>query len=178
VIQDIPEFVLGNPALLVALTAVILALAQWQRTLTYREYRLAHTVKLVLFNALDDWASRRGRPLVRTKGYREDAEFVQTLHQPPRSVYQQLAGAFDPHLIATAKARTTPDGRQWSHSQLVTYHDDGKQTEVFLFDNGDGSTDLYAHFEGSVSDPAAHLTDPQRDGDVRGVLNEVLDEDA
>jgi len=49
---------------------------------------------------------------------------------------------------------------------------EGQQVEAYLFQNSDGSTDLYAHTEASVDNPLAHLTERQRDGDKHGVLPE------
>lgn len=202
---DLPQYVLDRPVLVVGLTLVLLALANWQAGLTYREYRLAHRVKVALFAGLDDRAGgyllgpvrelvarvvdertavnvtqyiddvTDDRPLVQTKGYRDDPSFVRTEDASPRAVYRTLSDVGDGHLIATAKRRETPTGLQWAHSQLVFRHGDGTQTEVFLFDAGDEGTDIYAHLEGVFTDPRAHLRDDQRQGDHHDILPVLLD---
>jgi len=161
---DIPELVLSEPLLLGALTVLVIVGAHYQRGLTYREFRYAHVAKCYLFAALDDWARKRGRPLVRTKG---DADYVETVDENARALASTLWGPFDPHLIATAKRRRAGAGYQWTHSQFVYYHGDGTQTEVYLFANDDGTSDVYAQVEGAITDPEAHLTEDQRHGDAR-----------
>jgi len=175
---EVPKLILSDPLLLAALTVAVIVGAHYQATLTYREYRFAHITKCYVFAALDSRArSKYNRPLVRTKDYREDhLDFVETTDGNARAVASTLWASFDPHLIATAKRRHTPDGLQWAHSQWVYYHDDGTQTEVYLFDNGDGTTDVYAQLEGSIKDPEAHLTDDQRHGDVRDAYADAASE--
>jgi hypothetical protein len=56
----------------------------------------------------------------------------------------------------------------------VFYHDDGKQTEAYIFANSDGSSDVYVHVETATTDPDGHLTDEQLDGDVRGRVRAAL----
>jgi len=115
--------------------------------------------------------------LVTTKQYREDDEYLVTLDRTPR----ELARAFgrlgiDQHMIAGSKRRETPDGMQWSHSQWAYQHDDGKQTEMWLYTNEDGTTDVYAHHEDSVFDADGHLSVPYTPGDPKGVLDPILTE--
>jgi len=43
-----------------------------------------------------------------------------------------------------------------------------------LFLNDDGTTDVYAHIENSPTDPLAHLTTGQHDGDPRNVVHSAL----
>lgn len=167
---DIPELVLSNPALLAVLTILVLALVAWQRTLTYREYQTVHTVKTLVFRVLDPWASRRGRPLINDKGGRDDAEFLTTWDGTPRDVLTTLKSeGWDYHLVSTDKRR--PSGLDDGHA--VMYHDDGRQTEVYVFGVGE-KTDVYAHVEGAVTDPEGHLTEQQQDGDPRGVVGDAL----
>jgi hypothetical protein len=116
------------------------------------------------------------RPLVRTKAYRDSASFVRTVDAPSRAVFDRLTAAGDPHLVATVKRRAIPGGGyQWAHAQVVFRHADGTQTEAFIFDNKDGTTDVYAHVEGVFTDPRAHLSDEQREGDGRGAVAAALD---
>lgn len=163
---NVEEMVLSEPLLLGALTVAVIVGAHYQAGLTYREFRFTHVAKCYLFAALDPWARARGRPLVRTKG---DADYVETVDENARAWASTLWGPFDPHLIATAKRRRVGAGHQWAHSQFVHFHNDGTQTEVYLFANDDGTTDVYAHVEGAITDPEAHLTADQRHGDARDV---------
>jgi len=169
---NIPDLVLGNPILSTALLVAVLAIVAYQRTLSYREYATIHTVKTLVFRVLDPIATRRGRPLINDKGGREDAEYLTEWDGTPRDVLTTLsAEGWDYHLVSTDKRR--PDGTLDS-GHAVTYHDDGRQTEVYVFDNGD-STDVYAHVETSTTDPDGHLSDPQKDGDPRGVVTKALE---
>jgi hypothetical protein len=60
----------------------------------------------------------------------------------------------------------------------VCYHDDGTQTEVYLFPSPSGNvTDVYAHVEGAITDPEAHLTEDQRHGDARGAYAAIANSD-
>lgn len=169
--MNIPDLVLSNPFLLAVLTVVILALVAYQRTLSHREYATIHTVKTLVFRVLDPIATRRGRPLINDKGGRDDTEYLTEWDGTPRDVLTTLHGeGWDYHLVSTDKRR--PDGTLDS-GHAVTYHDDGRQTEVYTFDNGD-STDVYAHVETSTTDPDGHLSDSQEDGDTRGVVTKAL----
>lgn len=169
---NIPDLILGNPVLLGVLTVVILALVAYQRTLSYREYQTIHIIKTLVFRVLDPLASRRGRPLINDKGGRDDAEYLTEWDGTPRDVLTTLsAEGWDYHLVSTDKRR--PNGTLDS-GHAVFYHDDGRQTEVYVFDNGDGTTAVYAHEETSTTDPDGHLSDPQDDGDPRGVVRQAL----
>lgn len=175
--MNLQDLVLSNPWLLAVLTVAVLAVVAYQRTLTYREYRTAHVVKSLVFRVLDPLATRRGRPLLAHVDGATHPEFLRTYPATPRETFRRLrAGGFDPHLVATTKVRSLGNGqREVSHSQLVYYHDDGTQTEAYLFPAGHGNTtDVYAHHETSVTDPAGHLTDKQTDGDARNVVTETL----
>lgn len=169
-LTDIQEFVMSNPELVVGLTVLVTIGVHYQKGLTYREYRFIHIGKCWAFYALNSWASKRGRPLVRTIG--EDS-FVMSVDENPRSVYSTLSEEFSPHLIATAKK--AEDG-SWSHSQLVQFHDDKRQTEAVLFSNPDGTTDVFGHLETSVTDPDGHVSDAQEPGDPLGAIQNVLED--
>lgn len=161
--MDILEIVFSNPALTVTLTVLVLGAVNWQRGLTYRELRLAHIVKCRVFSILDPWARKRGRPLVNEAN---DADYERTIDANARTVSKAIMDVFDPHLVATAKRRTSG----WTHSQWVQIHGDGLQTEVYLFRNPDGTTDVYVQVETAVTDPEGHLEDEQTHGDARGAF--------
>lgn len=169
---NIQDLILGHPLLSAILTVVVLALVAKQATLTYPRYQKIHTIKTLVFRVLDPIATRRGRPLINDKGGRDDAEYLTEWDGTPRDVLTTLHGeGWDYHLVSTDKRR--PDGTLDS-GHAVTYHDDGRQTEVYTFDNGD-STDVYAHVETSTTDPDGHLSDAQEDGDTRGVVRQALE---
>lgn len=173
---NIPELILGHPLLSTALVVAVLAVVNYQAGLSYREFRLLHILKCRLFALMDPWARKRGRPLVKTKAGPPDApEYVTTVTATPRAVAQTISGAFGPHLLATAKRRQTVDGPQWSHSQWRQTHDDGRQTEVYLFPFGGGGTVVYAHVETQVEDPEGHLTDDVTPGDGRGAFKTAFE---
>jgi len=72
----------------------------------------------------------------------------------------------DPCGVEANKRR--PDG-SLSILHFVWMHEDGHQSEVYVF--ADGS--LYAHLETAVTDVEGHLSDGIEPGDVRGVLADV-----
>lgn len=126
-----------------------------------------------------------GRSLINEKGYRdEEDEYEGTLDATPKEVVKTIWPPFGPHMVATTKRRVTPHGSQLSFLQLryvhpERYQRDGDeelekiQTEVYLFDNGDGTTDVYVHVETVVEDPEGHLTDKQVAGDEFGAFWEA-----
>lgn len=173
--MNIEEIVLSDPVLLIGLTLLLIIGVHYQRGLTYREFRMLHMLKCYVFAALDSRARELGRPLVWTKEYREDSpDFLETIEVSPKNVALELRKyGCSPHLLATAKCRKTSTGVQWAHSQWVYFHDDGLQTEIYLFSSED-STDVYAHLEGSVTDPKAHLDNKQIHGDPRGVFKQAI----
>lgn len=160
--------------LLAALLATLLrAGLAWQAELSWPEYRLLHAAKRATF----PWLQRL--PLgfdsfVNEKGGRDDAEFLTTRAASPRAVVGHLRSVGGSlHLINSVKRRPDGLGDPLSVAHVVWTHGDS-QTEAYLFANADGTTDVYAHYETSVTDPDGHLTDPQHDGDPRGVVREAL----
>jgi len=169
----ITDTILGDPILLALLALVIRAGLAWQRSLTWPEYRTLHGVKRLAFPRLD--ARLPGVNLVNEKGYVDDGEYLDTVPGSVRSVVKQLTAAGGSlHLINSIKRRSTPNGPQLSAAHVVWTHDDGNQTEVYLFGAVDGGTDVYAHHEESVTNPDGHLTNFQTDGDPRGVVTAAL----
>jgi hypothetical protein len=59
-------------------------------------------------------------------------------------------------------------------AHLVWTHDDGTQSEAYLFRGADGGIDIYSHGEPSVTTPKEHLEGEQIDGDPRGVVRDAL----
>ena len=166
---------MNEPAVVVGLAIVILVAYHYIARMPYSEFVLATQLKHRLALLATPFAESKGLKIVKTKGYRDDDEYVATVSQSPK----ELARAFknigiDQHLINGSKCRNTPDGKQWSHTQWAYQHDDGKQTEVWLYINDDGSTDIYAHHEDSVFDPDGHLSTPFTPGDPKGVLDSIL----
>jgi len=160
--------------LLIAVVAILArAGLAWQRGLTWPEYRVIHGLRRRLFAAFDPLADDLGRSLVNQKGGRDDAEYLATISGSVSDVVGVLRdGGASLHLLSTVKRR--PDGTL-SAAHLVWTHADGQQTEAYLFDNGDGTVDIYAHIEASVTDPANHVGgDEQRPGDPRGVVTDAL----
>lgn len=158
-----------HPALLALVAIVVRILRAYQKSLTWPEYKVAHKFKRAVLPPLD------GRFfLVSDKGGRDDEEYLKTVDAHYKEVVSSLRGAGGSlHLINSLKRRPDTHGDPLSVAHLVWTHADGKQTEIYLFANEDGTTDVYAHVETGVTDPLGHLTDTQYDGDVRGVLSGV-----
>lgn len=157
---------LTDPVPLAILTLAIFAAIQYQRTLSWPEYRAIHRFKLRVFPSL-------GPPFVHVKRRPEhDDEYLTTRDAPVRAVWQSLVDAGgSPHIISSVKQRPGADGGvEFSQAHVVWFHEDGSQTEAYIF--GDGS--VYAHHEPSVQDPEAHLSGPQTDGDPKGVVRMAL----
>jgi hypothetical protein len=174
--MTLTDTILSNAVLLAGLTALVRAALAWQRGLTWPEYRLAHGGKRLLAPRLD--GRLPGVSLVNPKGYHDDAEYLRTIDAPAAVVVRHLRrGGGSLHLINSLKRRPTPaGGHQYSVAHLVWTHDNGRQTEAYLFPAAEGrGVDVYAHSETSVADPAGHLQrTKQVDGDPRGVVGAAL----
>ncbi len=166
---------LTDPVPLAVLTLLVFGVVQYQRTLTWTEYRGLHALKRRYFPLLD----RLWPHAVHTKHRPEDdAEYLLTREQSVKSVWQQLVSERgSPHLVSSLKQRPGMDGGvEYSAAHVVWLHDDGSQTEAYLFRNPDGTTDVYAHHEPSVITPDEHLSGEQTDGDPKGVVRSALGE--
>lgn len=172
------EQILADPVLVSFIAVVVIALVYYQRTLSWPEYSTLRDIITIL-------APRLNKQPIRTlsrKGLRDDPEYIATINQPVKTVWKALVEAGgSPHLIASVKFRVTREGeRQYSRAHVVWKHADtdadshAEQSEAYLFDNGDGSCDIYAHAEGWVTNPEDHLTDGQQDGDPKGVVRDAL----
>lgn len=165
---------LAEPVFVLALAFIIIVAYHYVKRMPYSEFVFLTQVKNRVFLLLDPLARQRGLRLVTTKQYRNDDEFLRTTSFSPRVLAKRFKQAgLDQHIIAGSKRRKTPDGKQWAHSHYAYQHDDGTQTEVWIYPNSDNSTDIYAHNEESVFDPDGHLETPFTPGDPRGVLDNI-----
>lgn len=102
------------------------------------------------------------------------ADYEYTAHVSPQRVAEALyAEGYQRNILSTVKTR---NGTDFVHSAWVLDTEDTEwQQDVFIWENADGTTDVYSHKEPSVRRPKAHLNlstgvngDP--DGRVRDVL--------
>lgn len=180
-----------NPAAYAALVVAILGVIAWQATIGFGTAWRINRAKQLLFPPLDRFRRplvrrvRRHSPtagtvlngtiphLIHEKGRSDDAEYLETWACRPGEAFARLSKAgFEPNLASSLKRRPGPlnGAPELSVLSMVYYHDDGTQTEAYLFDNADGTLDVYGHNETSVTDPRGHLSDPQADGDPRNVV--------
>ena len=160
---------------LLALVAIVARVARaWQASLTWPEYRAIHRLKRGVFPVVDRVAG--GAILwVSEKGGRDDPEYLTTIDAPYREVVATLrAGGGPLHLLNSLKRRPDTHGDPLTIAHVMWTHDDGTQTEAYLWRNADGSTDVAAHHEESTDNPLRHLTGSQSNGDVRGVVVDAL----
>jgi len=157
----------GYPALVILIVAITL----YQRTLGWSMYRRIHRLKIRFLPLID-----RLTPFFVVSNKQlpsDDAEYVTTVDMSVRETFETLVAAGgSPHLLNSIKR--LPDG-SYSVAHVLWIHDDNSQSEAYLFDRDDG-TAVYVHHETSVLDPEGHLSGPQRDGDVRGVVTDALGE--
>jgi hypothetical protein len=167
---------LADPVPLAILTLAVAAAVHYQRGLTWTEYRQIHRAKVRVFPPLQRLAPGGFDSFVNRKGGRDDGEYLVTRTQSVRSVWKQLVSeGGDPHLVASVKRRTLGQHPpQYSAAHVVWLHDDGSQTEAYLFANCDGTTDVYTHHETATTDVDGHLSDPQTNGDPKGVVRDAL----
>jgi len=167
---DVVVILQNNPELVVVLTVVVRALRAWQTELTWPEYRAIHRFKRGVFPLV--FLVTKGRlHLINEKGGRDDAEFVRTVGASVRETAKSMRTAGGSlHLLCSIKRRPDTHGDPYTAAHVVWTMGDGNQVEAYLFQNDDGTVDVYAHTEASTDDPMAHLTERQRDGDEYGVL--------
>ena len=166
---------LAEPEVVLGLAAVIIVVYHYVAAMPYSEFVFATQLKHRLALLLQPFAAQRGLRIVKTKQYREDDEYIATVKLTPRQLARKFKALdIDQHLINGSKRRETPNGKQWSHTQWAYQHDDGKQTEFWLYTNPDGTVDVYGHKEESVFDPDGHLSTPFVPGDPDGLLKEVI----
>jgi hypothetical protein len=163
--------VLNDPIGLAALTVVVVGVWYYQRELSWREYQRLHGLK------------KRFAPLLSRlwlttseKAYRNKSpEYLATIDQPPREVFATLTGAGGhPHVLNALKYRERRGGREYMSAAVVYPVGSQDQTEAYIFDNGDGTSDVYCHHESSVLDVDDHLTEGGIPGDPRGIVADAL----
>lgn len=167
------EPIASDPRLYAALLVVIALAVVAQKFLTWQTYSRIHRLKTVVFPVVQPHV----KPLlVARKGYHDDAEYLTTIDDSVRGVWATLVdGGASPHLICSVKQRPLPEGgTQLSSAHAVWIHNDGSQTEAYLFVGPKGGVDVYSHAETAVTDAEGHLSDPQTDGDPRGVVWDAL----
>jgi hypothetical protein len=171
-LQSLPA-AFDDPTLYAVLVLVITAVVLYQRTLSWPEYRRLHGIKRRILPVVDRYTSLF---VVSRKGGHDDAEFIEHVDMSVEETFKRLVAAGgSPHLLNSLKVRETNAGRQYSAAHVVWMHDDGTQTEAYLFDGPVGAgTHVYAHHEAGVRDAKAHLEGEQRDGDPRGVVRRAL----
>lgn len=173
---------LSGPVAIALVTLAVAAVVHYQRGLTWSEYRQIHRAKVRLFPHLQRVAPGGFDSFINAKGYRDDGEYLVTRNQSVRAVFKQLvAEGGSPHVVCSIKRRTWPDGAtQYSAAHVVWMHADGSQTEAYLFGPvekgpvGTPTTDIYCHHETAATDVDGHLSDPQTNGDPRGVVRDAL----
>lgn len=156
---------LNQPELIAAVTLIVAAIVHYQRGLTFREYRELMRFKRRVFPILDRMQPFNFRSFVHPKGAPEaDPEHYATTDADARTVWRRLTDAGgSPHLVSSLKRRPNGMLSKW---HFVWTHEDGTQTEVYVFSDGA----LYCHHETAVSDVDGHLSDGIEPGDPRGVL--------
>lgn len=174
----LPETLPYRPLVVGVVVVVVAAALTYQRTLTWAEYKRLHGSKRLLAPTLDK------TPLFAVsdkRNYRANREYLATVDASVQEVFETLTDAGgSPHLLNSVKRRRNPSGVvEYSDAHVLWLHNgfEGDQTEVYLWNNGDGTSDVYCHFEPSVLDPDAHLDgDNQQDGDPRGVVWDALED--
>jgi hypothetical protein len=134
------------------------------------------SLKRRLVVPLDKFTRPFGRPLVYEKGR---ADYFCTAEADSDKVEVAIAPRYQRNLTSTRKYRVLEDGaRDWAVGSWVLDPADTEwQHHVYLFDNGDGTTDLYGHKETSAEkDPYGHVTDEQVHGDPDGIARGKLEE--
>ena len=170
----LPEPFASDPRAYGALVVILALALVAQRFMGWRRYKMLHSLRTIIFPLLD---GKKGLFLVSGKGYTDDAEYLTTVDESVRGVFQTLVSEGDgsPHLLSSIKVRELPNGdKQYSAAHVVWTHTDGAQTEAYLFSSPEGGTDVYVHVEASVIYPREHLEGEQIDGDTRGVVAEAL----
>jgi len=174
-LPTVVELLQDNPELVIVVAFVMRLARAYQTELTWTEYRALHRLKRGVFPLLDRTPLGDAVLLVSDKGGRDDAEYVATVSGGVRETVQALRDAGGTlHLLNSLKRRPEGRGDPLTDAHVLWTMDDGHQVECYLFDNDDATVDVYAHTEASVSDPLAHLTARQEDGDAYGVLPPVV----
>lgn len=174
--MTLAETILTNPVLTALLAIVLLAIAHYVRGVGPRETILLDRFRRVLWRTLDDVVSRHGRPLLTDKT-NADAEFITTVDGDLLTLLRALwSVGFRWNPLSTVKYRRVDGTRRFALS--VVYRDtvDAEdQQDVHVFRNGDGTFDVYGHYEPSVTNPADHVgADAQVPGDPKNIVTDAL----
>jgi len=166
---DVVVLLQDNPELVVVLAVVTRLIRAWQTDLSWQEYRAIHRFKRGVFPLV--FMTTKGRlHLINEKDGRDDAEFVRTVDASVRETAKSMRQAGgNLHLLCSIKRRPDTHGDPLTDAHAI-WTLEGDQVEAYIFDNDDGTVDVFAHTEASTDDPLAHLTETQHDGDEYGVL--------
>ena len=169
-LQQLPVDI-SDPRIYAGVLVAVLLILQYQRTLTWPEYRQIHRAKLKAFPVLDTVV--RAFLISHKLGPEDDDEYLTTTDKSIKQTWKQLVrSGGSPHLLNSIKQ--LPDG-SLSQAHVVWLHSDGSQTEAYLFDAGELGTHVYAHNEVAVTQPEDHvLHSNQHDGDPKGVVQAAL----
>jgi hypothetical protein len=117
---------------------------------------------------LDPITRPLGRSLI---AHKRERERFATVDACPDKVEVALFGRYQRNLASTRKYRMRDGERDWAVGSYVHDPDDTEwQHHVYLFDNGDGTTDVYGHKEQSAAkNPYGHVTGRQQAGDPDGL---------
>ena len=100
----------------------------------------------------------------------DDTDYVTSVPLSPDEVDVLLHNnSYERNLVSGRKYRTYNGSKQWAHASWARYYIPEQQHHVFLFENEDNGTDIYAHYEDDVVDPAAHLHIRDDDDDIVGM---------
>jgi len=160
----LPE-TLNGPVVVAVVTLLVAAGVHYQKGLTYREYMSIMRFKRRVFPVLDRLSPGGFKSFVHVKGApQDDTEFYTWTDKTTRELWRLFkANGGSPHLISSAKRRV--DG-PLSTLHFVWYHDDGSQTECYIFPDGA----VYVHNETDTRDVEGHLSDGITPGDPKDVL--------
>jgi hypothetical protein len=125
--------------------------------------------------AIDPFTRPLGRKLIHEKG---EADHFCTAEATSDEVETAIFPRYQRNLTSTRKFRRDEGRRDWADGSFV-YDPENRewQHHVYLFDNDDGTADVYGHKETSAeSDPYGHVMDPQVHGDPNGIVRGKLEE--
>lgn len=123
----------------------------------------------------DPFLSPLGRPLIFEC---HDEDYFTTAEEDSDKVEVALFWRYQRNAASTRKYRIVDGDRDWADgSWVIDPRNTDWQHHVYIFDNGDGTTDLYGHRETSAEkDPYGHVTDDQDHGDPDKMARNLLRE--
>ena len=122
---------------------------------------------------LDPYTRQYGRPLIFEC---HDEDYFATAKATADEVELAIASLYQRNLTSTRKYRFIEGERDWADGSWVYDPDDTDwQHHVYLFENDDGTSDLYGHKEKSAEkDPLGHVMDAQEHGDPDSIARERI----